>query len=563
MQHTAMGFYVNKQSQQHQKQLLEGAKNNKCLSPTRTPLRIPVPRITPSPTPRATKSACYYHLPLSTPSRSSHFTAGTPDRFIPNRSRMDMSLVRASLQQQQVSPRRSQSSQTITTKGSAAGNLEYQRQLREVFWGSSAHPNQIMKFGSNGRAGRRKQTSEIQSVSQKRSNDDNPYRHDILRHSNYHRHYTSANGIHRSILGNSRSHRGIPTIERVFALEAPEVLLDDDLNLISFGPSLAVALDDRLYLWNNGNVQLFTCTEDGKSISCVQWSRRHNHNHHGGSSDVFHTASQRNNHTPNRPVLLALGREESVEVWSVEEGGCLCEFFDHKGYVTAICWDDTGRELLAASMAGIKRYNIAEASRSSDDDEQATVIHYKDTGGEQDGERITCLRWNDNRIVSAGNGVIHVWDANQRGDNIRPIRTMVHPGVRCLEFCPSRGNVLVSGGKGGLKFWNVQNGSLRAVIGTESDVTGIVWSCQNELLAAHGEQLSLWKVDSTPTKITEINTRGGKVLSMDRSSDGRIACIHEDEILTGYNITGTSKMARHSGTGNRLKPSVLDVPLIR
>ena len=99
-------------------------------------------------------------------------------------------------------------------------------------------------------------------------------------------------------------------------------------------------------------------------------------------------------------------------------------------------------------------------------------------------------------VVSAGNGMILLWDDRQRGDKIQPLHFFPHPGVRCLEFCPaSNRNMLVSGGDGGIHFWNLESGLLRASIATDAPVTGIVWSCPSEILIAHGNKLSIWKLD--------------------------------------------------------------------
>ncbi|CAB9513996.1 cofactor of APC complex [Seminavis robusta] len=317
------------------------------------------------------------------------------------------------------------------------------------------------------------------------------------------------------------------SIQQTFSIETPDVLGDDDLKLVSLGPSLAVALYDQLFLWSQngqGSAELFTCTDDGAPISCVEWQDR--------------TMVPTNQHVP----LIAVGLKGVVEVWTVEEDGHVIQAFQdcHEGFITAISFKND--KILAASKSGIQRHVLDRGAKES------TVYQYQDGHG---GERITSLCWSDkgDMFVSAGNGVIQVWDAVQTGEAIQPLWTWHHLGVRCVAFSPGHHhNILVSGGEGGLKFWNLRNGELRsflAVDGIHNPVTGIVWSRPTEVLISHGSSLSLWNPDRE-TKLVQVDTDQGKILSMDDGPNGSIVCIHEDEVVVGYSITGGSKMAHQS-----------------
>jgi WD40 repeat protein len=209
--------------------------------------------------------------------------------------------------------------------------------------------------------------------------------------------------------------------------------------------------------------------------------------------------------------------------------------------------------MLAGSKAGIHRYKLNGFER--------TPMIYSG----HDGKEITSLRWNKNIIASGGNGVVQIWDANQQGDNIKPIHTLRHDGVRCIEFYPGTNkNLLVSGGNGGLKFWNVQNGELRKSIDIDLLVTGVVWSKPEEILVSHGNRLSLWRLDTKPIKISDHATRGDKILTMDQQAvSGRVVCVHGDEIITVYAIHGGLEPSKQSGRGAKRKFGLLEPPAIR
>lgn len=306
------------------------------------------------------------------------------------------------------------------------------------------------------------------------------------------------------------------SILRVRSLDAPDVFLDDDLSLLSYGPSLVIALDDQLFIYPKGRQQreLFTCTKDSTPISCVQWSPLI------GQTDKS---------------LLALGLEKTVQIWSVERGGTLLEFKGHSGFVTATCFKPDGTEMLAASSgAGIYRYNLL-----SEDPDKCS--HYKG------GEASTCIRWNASTdlIASAGNGLIRLWNAKEKRKNIEAHLTLPHTGVRCLEFCPNICHSLfASGGNDGVHLWDLNSGLLRASIATDAPVTAIVWSCAGEILVAHGNKLSLWNLDAAvkPRRIGQLET-DGKILSMDQGMDGLIACLQDDETCNIFSIVGDSEMS--------------------
>lgn len=306
------------------------------------------------------------------------------------------------------------------------------------------------------------------------------------------------------------------SILRVLSLEAPDVFLDDDLSLLSYGPSLVIALDDQLFLYPKGRQQreLFTCTKDSTPISCVQWSPCI------GQTDKS---------------LLALGLEKTVQIWSVERGGTLLEFEGHSGFVTAICFKPDGTEMLAASSgAGLYRYNLL-----SEDPENCS--HYAG------GVASACICWNasKNLIASAANGLIRVWSAQKKGKDIEAHLTLAHAGVRCLEFCPDiSSSLFASGGNEGVHLWSLDSGLLRASISTDAPVTAIVWSCGNEILVAHGNKLSLWNLDAAikPKRIGQLETEG-KILSMDQGMDGLIACLQDDETCNLFSIVGDSAMS--------------------
>jgi WD40 repeat protein len=117
-------------------------------------------------------------------------------------------------------------------------------------------------------------------------------------------------------------------------LQAPGVLQDDNLNLVSVGsPLLALALNDTIWFQGpDGTVGMLE-RESPQVITAVQWSKSGKY--------------------------LAVGGKEEVQIWSQSSGNSV-SFRNHSGYVTAIDWKDDN-EFVAASQGEMHRYDLSSS----------------------------------------------------------------------------------------------------------------------------------------------------------------------------------------------------------
>lgn len=446
--------------------------------------------------------------PIKTPRLTSVRKTSTPsllsctpgDRFIPNRAKMDVSQARAALFHDPC-PTPSGNNHDEQQLLRHSSQQHYQQQLRSTLLSVEDKTNSIMAFGS-----------QHQGITTPNTNtSESPYGLDTLRRM------PQAQQTQQR-LQQQRNATAPRLLERVCAMAAPE-MADVELQLadVSAENITAVALNDTVYLKNNkdGSVDELLHGED-RPVSCVQFNQP---TQKGGES------------------LLAIGFQDAVQIWWKNE--VVAELKDGPShYVTAIAWKEDSEEILVASAEGIHRFDLRDEVRSK------PVMLYEHPESEDDAEEdekdvapYTSLQWNGNIIASSGRGYIHIWDAN--GKQNKPLRSMRHKGVKSIAFCPSQPNVLVSGGDDGLKFWNVQTGALRTSISTEEAVTKVLWSPfhnQSEVVASHGDNITVWKLAPRILKIAEKETDGGKITSMSCGPDGSVLCCHDDETLTGYRI---------------------------
>lgn len=371
--------------------------------------------------------------------------------------------------------------QCTGTTSKTPSQAHYETQLRRALFGVEDDEMAIMTFGSK----RPKITPARLFV----ENHD-PYQQDTLRSA------AVASNEEQPQRQNRPPQVSMKCTKR---LDAPNLLLNDDRSLLSQGEDLlAVAIGDEVFLWSEGYIQRLAKNENGP-FSCVKWS--------------------------NDKKLVALGSNGSVVIFDLEHSALfpVFSFKTHTGYVTAIAWN--GMELAVACRNGITRYNLLKETPR-----QATYAGH----GHYD---VIALVWSGHTIASASGEEINLWDSRKCECNIQPRTSMEHAGVKSLEINPRHPNILVSSGKGGLKFWNLWSGALRRNIFMESRPTKIICSRRrDEILVAHGSSFSLWSLGPKVEKLMEHCTTLAKIIGMEQGLDGTIICLHENECMTVHDV---------------------------
>lgn len=318
-------------------------------------------------------------------------------------------------------------------------------------------------------------------------------------------------------------------------LDAPEMLDDYYLNLLSWGPTnqLAVALSQYVYLWDasSGDIKELMNMEDTEDdyISSVSW-------------------------LPTGGTHLAVGTNSSaVQLWDVEAGKQVRSMDGHSSRVGALAWN--GHIL----SSGSRDTNIINHDVRVQSHIVGKMAHHE--------QEVCGLSWSpDGQYLASGanDNRLCIWDLASSTSSLtcqpKHVLTEHQAAVKALAWSPHERNLLASGGGTAdrcIKFWNAQSGAMLNSIDTGSQVCSLQWSpFEKEILSSHGyaeNQLCLWKYPSL-AKVKELKAHTARVLHMATSPDGSMVCSGAaDETLCFWNVFASeSKKKTDSSTSGAL-----------
>jgi cell division cycle 20, cofactor of APC complex len=404
------------------------------------------------------------------------------DRFIPNRSKMNMDRVA------QLSMSSSDPSNNILPDGP---NDAYKAALGEILLGSG-DSSRVLAFG--------KKAPEPKG--------------DVVNNLNVL--YSNTLGA-----GDRKKSTNAKLVSRQIAsapsriLDAPDMMDDYYLNLLSWSDTnvLAVALSKTVYLWNAGSGDIAElCTVEGDAdahISSVSWVQE------GGGHLAVGTSSGK------------------TQLWDVAAGKQLRAMGGHSERVGALSWNQHllssgGRDGLVINHdVRIARHDIAILTAHCQEVCQLSWSH--------DGKTLASGA-NDNNLC--------LWDVSTSSSATPRFKLTDHQAaVKALAWSPHERNLLASGGGTAdrtIKFWNTQSGSLLNSIDTESQVCALQWNpFEKEILSSHGfarNHLCLWKYPSM-AKVKELEGHTSRVLHMAVSPDGgTVVSAAADETLRFWDV---------------------------
>jgi len=315
-------------------------------------------------------------------------------------------------------------------------------------------------------------------------------------------------------------------------LDAPELLNDYYLNLLSWGPTntLAVALSQYVYLWDaeSGSIQeLMNLDNDTDDyVSSVSW-------------------------LPETGSHLAIGTASSaVQLWDVQAGKQVRSMDGHSSRVGALAWN--GHILSSGSRdTSIINHDV----RIRDHCVGKMNTHTQEVCG---------LSWSpDGQFLASGanDNTLCIWDAASscQSQDVKPHQVLREhqAAVKALAWSPHERNLLASGGGTAdrtIKFWNASSGSLLNSIDTGSQVCALQWSpFEKEILSSHGyaeNQLCLWKYP-TMARMKELKGHTERVLHMACSPDGSLVCSGAaDETLRFWNVFASEGKKKSDSSSN-------------
>ncbi|KAL6655729.1 hypothetical protein ACP70R_006555 [Stipagrostis hirtigluma subsp. patula] len=334
----------------------------------------------------------------------------------------------------------------------------------------------------------------------------------------------------------AKQRRHIPqSAERT--LDAPDLVDDYYLNLLDWGSSnvLSIALGDTVYLWDassGSTSELVTVDEDNGPITSVSWAPDGRHIAIGlNSSDVqlWDTSSNRLLRTLrgvhgarvgslawNNNILTTGSMDGKIVNNDVRIRNHVVQTYEgHSQEVCGLKWSGSGQQLASGGNDNLLHIWDVSMASSVPSAGRTQWLHRL----EDHTAAVKALAWcpfQSNLLATGGGG-----------------------SDRCI------------------KFWNTHTGACLNSVDTGSQVCSLLWNKnERELLSSHGftqNQLTLWKYPSM-VKMAELTGHTSRVLFMAQSPDGcTVASAAADETLRFWNVFGAPeaapKAAKASHTG--------------
>lgn len=436
------------------------------------------------------------------------------DRFIPNRSKMNMDRV----------AQHSASCPDVNMNNGIVPDSQmdaYKAALGEVLLGSG-DPSRVLAFGNK--------APEPKG--------------DVVNNLNVLYSNTLGAGDRKKATNSKLVNRQISSAPSRI-LDAPDMMDDYYLNLLSWSDTnvLAVALSKTVYLWNAGSGDIAElCTVDGDAdahISSVSWVQE------GGGHLAVGTSSGK------------------TQLWDVGAGKQLRSMGGHAERVGALSWNE--HVLSSGGRDGLVINHDVRIARHA----IATLTAHR--------QEVCQLAWShDGKTLASGanDNKLCLWDVSTSSTAVPRFELTDHQAaVKALAWSPHERNLLASGGGTAdrtIKFWNTQSGSLLNSIDTESQVCALQWNpFEKEILSSHGfarNHLCLWKYPSM-AKIKELEGHTSRVLHMAISPDGgTVVSAAADETLRFWDVfapPGKSKSVKRSAGDMHGKEIPLSADFLR
>ncbi|CAD5171420.1 unnamed protein product [Musa acuminata subsp. malaccensis] len=330
-------------------------------------------------------------------------------------------------------------------------------------------------------------------------------------------------------------------------LDAPDIVDDYYLNLMDWGSSnvLSIALGNTVYLWDasdGSTSELMTVDDDAGPVTSVSWAPDGRHIAVGlNSSDIqlWDSSSNRLMRTLrgvhgsrvgslawNNNILTTGGMDGMIVNNDVRmRSHVIQRYRGHQQEVCGLKWSGSGQQLASGGNDNLLHiWDVSMASSNPSPGQNQWLHRFEDHMA-----AVKALAWcpfQSNLLASGGGG-----------------------GDRCI------------------KFWNTHTGACLNSVDTGSQVCALLWNKnERELLSSHGftqNQLTLWKYPSM-VKIAELTGHTSRVLFMAQVADGfslnlqspdggTVASAAGDETIRFWNVFGTPEppkpAAKSTSTG--------------
>ncbi|MBA0790046.1 hypothetical protein Gohar_014716 [Gossypium harknessii] len=443
------------------------------------------------------------------------------DRFLPNRSLMDLDRAHTLLTNKTTDFKSSKCNEVYQQKLIESQSLNSEGKRIMVFRGSSKSSTKPIRFVDELR-------QEMAAISDNKSKQA-PY-------------------------------RSIPKAEMI-VFDAPGLMDDYYVNIMSWGKNnvLAVGLGPTLYLWNSVDQRihkLFHVREEDNWPTSITWSEE------ARTLAVGYTCS-------------------NLQLWDAESSKLIRSLQGHSGRIASTAWNghiltsgsrdksiinhDALRRLLQ-SIHHVSVYLQIRSLQGHSGRIASTAWngHILTSGSlrarnhlasciKKHSDEVCGLKWSNegDRLASGGSEKqLYIWEASKMSSSKFLHRFTDHcAAVKALAWCPYQHNVLASGGGWNdrcIRIWNTQKGICIHSIETKAQISGLEWNRHHkEILSSHGystgedqNKLCLWKYPSM-TKVGEFGNHEARIINLCQSPDGvTVVSAVADETLRFWDVFG-------------------------
>ncbi|CAI0434903.1 unnamed protein product [Linum tenue] len=333
-----------------------------------------------------------------------------------------------------------------------------------------------------------------------------------------HQHTASASSTtHQAKPTKPRRHIPQQTSERT--LDAPDLVDDFYLNLLDWGSSnvLAIALGSTVYLWDastGSTSELVTVDEEHGPVTSVNWA------------------------PDGRHIAIGLNNSE-VQLWDSASNKQLRTLKGgHRCRVGSLAWND--HILTTGGMDGriinndVRiRDHIVETYRGHT--QEVCGLKWSASGKQlASGGNDNLIHIWDRSVASSSSPTQYL---HRLEDHTSAVKALAWCPFQSNLLASGGG-----GGDRTIKFWNTHTGACLNSVDTGSQVCALLWNKnERELLSSHGftqNQLTLWKYPSM-VKTAELTGHTSRVLFLAQSPDGcTVASAAGDETLRFWNVFG-------------------------
>ncbi|CAI4039265.1 hypothetical protein SMKI_07G2460 [Saccharomyces mikatae IFO 1815] len=273
-------------------------------------------------------------------------------------------------------------------------------------------------------------------------------------------------------------------------LDAPSLADDFYYSLIDWSSTdvLAVALGKSIFLTDNNTGDVVHLCDTENEYTSLSWIGAGSH--------------------------LAVGQGNGlVEIYDVMKRKCIRTLSGHVDRVACLSWNNH------VLTSGSRDHRILHRDVRMPDPFFETI--------ESHTQEVCGLKWNviDNKLASGGNdNMVHVYEGTSKS----PILTFDEhkAAVKAMAWSPHKRGILATGGGTAdrrLKIWNVNTSTKLSDIDSGSQICNMVWSKNtNELVTSHGYSkynLTLWDCSSMDP-IAILKGHSFRVLHLTLSHDG-------------------------------------------